>query len=237
MEAKVLVVDDEQVILETVCYRLAKEGFEVVVAGDGPSAVEKAFLDNPDLIVLDIMLPEQDGYEVCKTLRSRGFLKPVILVSAKDEEVDKVIGLEVGADDYLTKPFSQRELVARIRAHLRREKIHDAKRDKEPANKAMVFGALRMIPESREVFLDGAPVALSLKEYELLLTLATNAGRVMTREQLIEKIWGYDFEGDSNIVQVTVKRLRQKLKDELRNDKFITTLRGVGYRFVAKDSK
>lgn len=257
MKAKVLIVDDEEVILETLSYRLTREGFEVLTASDGSSATEKVLQEDPDLVILDIMLPEVDGYEVCRILRTRGYLKPVILVSARDEEMDKVIGLEVGADDYLTKPFSTRELIARVRAHLRREKRREAPAgmasgkppavppgrlvpatQDNPAEAAqMAFDSLVIVPESHKVFLDGEEVSLSPKEYDLLLFLASNPGRVLTQDHLLERVWGYDFEGDSNIVQVTVRRLRQKLKEETRREKFIATLRGVGYRFEGKRSQ
>ncbi|MCL4512818.1 MAG: response regulator transcription factor [Candidatus Eremiobacteraeota bacterium] len=233
MKGKILLVDDEQTLTDALTYLLSKEGFQVICASSGSSALQKTFQENPDLIILDIMLPEIDGYEVCRTIRAKGFLKPVLLISAKDEEVDKIVGLEVGADDYVTKPFSTKELIARVRAHLRRDKRNDAD-FKKSKNQIIKIGGLEIFPGSREVFLDSKLVPLSSQEYDLLFLLASNPDKVLTHDQILEKIWGYDFEGDSNVVQAAIKRLRVKLNENSLTGKKIINVRGIGYRFAGE---
>lgn len=233
MKGKILLVDDEQTLTDALTYLLSKEGFQVICANSGSSALQKTFQENPDLIILDIMLPEIDGYEVCRTIRAKGFLKPVLLISAKDEEVDKIVGLEVGADDYVTKPFSTKELIARVRAHLRRDKRNDAD-FKKSNNQIIKIGNLEIFPGSREVFLDSKLIPLSSQEYDLLFLLASNPDKVLTHDQILEKIWGYDFDGDSNVVQAAIKRLRVKLNENSLIGKKIINIRGIGYRFAGE---
>ncbi len=227
MSAKILVVDDEPSMVEIIKYSLEKAGYLVAEASDGSQAIEKARSWKPDLIVLDVMLPGIDGYEVCKRL-STEMQMPIIMLTAKDEEIDKVLGLELGADDYLTKPFSPRELVARVRAHLRRFK----KGGEEPAGlQELHFGELAINVNRREVFLDEKKVDLTPREFDLLSYLVNHRDRVVTRELLLDNIWGYDFYGDTRIVNVTVARLREKIERDPSNPRYILTHRGVGYMF------
>jgi two-component system, OmpR family, alkaline phosphatase synthesis response regulator PhoP len=225
--AKILVVDDEQSILDLVTAYLRREGYEVRTAMDGPGGLKAARAYKPDLIVLDIMLPGMDGIEVLTQLRRESDVY-VIMLTAKSEETDKVIGLSVGADDYLTKPFSPRELVARVKAALRR--LHDGA---GPADTRMLtFRHLRIDPGSRQVWVDGEPVELTSTEFDLLKTLAEHQGMVLSREQLLQQVWGYDFYGEERVVDVHIGHIRQKLGD----DRFIVTVRGVGYRFEDKEA-
>ncbi len=224
--ARVLVVDDDDTILTLLRSYLTREGFEVKEAADGEAALAAARTFRPDVVVLDVLLPGLDGLEVLRRLRAE--TDPyVILLTAKTEEADRVVGLELGADDYVTKPFSPRELVARIRAVLRRGRGRG-----EPPDHALVFRRLRIDPLRREVFRDGQPVALTTLEFDLLHALATYPGRVWTREQLIERVWGHDYFGDERVVDVHVKELRRKLGDDPAHPAFIQTVRGVGYKFV-----
>lgn len=216
MRGVVLIVDDEPALVEAVSFQLEKEQYGVLVARNGNEALQLARTHAPDLILLDINLPGPDGLEVCQTLRAENYNNPVILLSARGEEVDKVVGLEVGADDYVTKPFSARELVARVRAHLRRER-----RTVKPKD------GLVLESQARRVFLNGAELELSPKEYDLLNTFMTHPGQVLTRDQLLSRVWGYDYDGDDRVVNVTVGRLREKLDHPER----IATVRGAGYRY------
>lgn len=220
--AKVLVVDDEAAILNLISAYLKPEGYEVYTAADGPSALQSARAFKPDLIVLDMMLPGMDGVEVLTRLRRESDVY-VILLTAKTEETDKVIGLSVGADDYVTKPFSPRELVARIKAALRRIKSDGEARMSNILN----FQHIRIDTGSRQAWVDGQMVELTQTEFDLLVTLAEHRGMVLSREQLLEKVWGYDYFGEIRVVDVHLGHLRQKLG----NDHLITTVRGVGYRF------
>lgn len=219
---KILVVDDEQSLLDLVTAYLRKEGYEVYTAMDGPAGLKAARAFAPDLIVLDVMLPGMDGIEVLTRLRRESDVY-VIMLTARAEETDKIVGLSVGADDYLTKPFSPRELVARIKAALRRIQIGGAAG--EPAT--LVFRHVRLDPGRRQVWVDDEPVALTAMEFDLLQTLAEHHGLVLSREQLLEKVWGHDFYGEERVVDVHIGHIRQKLGD----DRFIVTVRGVGYRF------
>ena len=227
MAGKILVVDDEENIRELVKYNLEKAGFQVVECGDGLTAVVLAKEDRPDLILLDLMLPGLDGLEVCRTLKQNQDTKaiPIIMLSAKDEEVDKILGLELGADDYLTKPFSARELVARIKAVLRR-----SVKDPQPSGELAV-GQLKLNFSRYEAFLGTEKLELTPKEYELLKLFITNVGKVYTREQLLEKVWGYEYFGDTRTVDVHIRHLRAKLAGEVTIAEAIETVRGVGYRF------
>ncbi len=223
---KILVVDDEKSMVEIIRYSLEKEGYTVEEAFDGGTAVEMARQHKPDLIVLDVMLPVIDGYQVCKIL-STELGMPIIMLTAKDDEMDKILGLELGADDYLTKPFSPRELVARIRAALRRV----AKSSKSVEIREYVFSSLSVNLDRREVFLNGLKVELTPREFELLVFLIQNANKVLSRENLLDALWGYDYYGDSKIVNVTVARLREKIEADPANPRYIITHRGVGYMF------
>lgn len=226
-EAKILVVDDEHSILDLVTAYLRQEGYEVRTAMDGPAGLKAARIWQPDLIVLDIMLPGMDGLEVLTRLRRESDVY-VIMLTARSEETDKIVGLSVGADDYLTKPFSPRELVARVKAALRRL------RDSVGPTEGMVlaFRHLRMDTASREVWLNGETVDLTVTEFDLLKTLAENRGRVLSREQLLQQVWGYDFYGEERVVDVHIGHIRQKLG----NEGFIVTVRGVGYRFEDEEA-
>ncbi|MEJ2211013.1 MAG: response regulator transcription factor [Anaerolineae bacterium] len=226
-DAKILVVDDERSILDLVTAYLRQEGYEVQTAMDGAAGLEVARAWQPDLIVLDIMLPGMDGLEVLTRLRRESDVY-VIMLTARSEETDKIVGLSVGADDYLTKPFSPRELVARVKAALRR--LRDSVGPVEGT--VLAFRHLRIDTSSRRVWLDGEPVDLTVTEFDLLKTLAENRGRVLSREQLLEQVWGYDFYGEERVVDVHIGHIRQKLG----NEGFIVTVRGVGYRFEDEEA-
>ena len=222
---RVLVVEDEESFSDALSYMLGREGFEAVVAATGPDALAEFDRAGADIVLLDLMLPGLSGTEVCRALRSRSNV-PIIMLTAKDSEVDKVVGLELGADDYVTKPYSARELVARIRAVLRRRGDIEA-----PADGALEAGPVRMDVERHVVAVDGEPVSLPLKEFDLLELLLRNAGRVLTRGQLIDRVWGSDYVGDTKTLDVHVKRLRAKIEPDPANPKHLVTVRGLGYKF------
>lgn len=224
---KILIIDDEPSIINLVSAYLRPEGYEVHTAGDGPAGLKTARSLNPDLIVLDIMLPGLDGIELLSQLRRESDVY-VILLTAKTEETDKIIGLSVGADDYLTKPFSPRELVARIKAALRRY----GKSGAMPDSRLLKFQRLRIDPEARLVWKDDEPVDLTAIEFDLLHTLAEHRGRVLSREQLLERVWGHDFYGEERVVDVHLGHIRKKIEDNPAQPEFIITVRGVGYRFA-----
>ncbi|MEV1143808.1 response regulator transcription factor [Micromonospora sp. NPDC049799] len=224
--SRVLVVEDEESFSDALSYMLRKEGFEVSVAATGPSALTEFDRTGADIVLLDLMLPEMSGTEVCRQLRQRSHV-PIIMVTARDSEIDKVVGLEIGADDYVTKPYSPRELVARIRAVLRRQSAEVA----ESGAPTLAAGPVRMDIERHVVTVDGAAVQLPLKEFELLELLLRNAGRVLTRGQLIDRVWGADYVGDTKTLDVHVKRLRSKIEPEPSAPRFIVTVRGLGYKF------
>jgi two-component system, OmpR family, response regulator RegX3 len=221
---RVLVVEDEESYSDALSYVLRKEGFEVAVAETGPDALDEYDRAGADIVLLDLMLPGLSGTEVCRALRSRGNV-PVIIVSAKDTEVDKVVGLELGADDYVTKPYSPRELLARVRAVLRRGQ------DVELLPDTLEAGPVRMDVERHVVTVGGTEIRLPLKEFELLEMLLRNTGRVLTRGQLIDRIWGADYVGDTKTLDVHVKRLRSKLEKDPSNPQHLVTVRGLGYKF------
>jgi two-component system response regulator RegX3 len=221
---RVLVVEDEESYREALVYMLRKEGFDVVEAADGTAGLAEYDRTGADIVLLDLMMPGLPGTEVCRQLRLRGPV-PVIMVTARDSEIDKVVGLELGADDYVTKPFSHRELVARIRAVLRRGT------DVELVPDVVESAGVRMDVERHEVSVNGDRVKLALKEFELLEMLLRNAGRVMTRGQLIDRIWGADYVGDTKTLDVHVKRLRSKLEVDPANPRYLVTVRGLGYKF------
>ncbi len=222
---RVLVVEDEESFSDALSYMLRKEGYEVAVAATGPEAIEQFDRGGADLVLLDLMLPGLPGTEVCRQLRARSAV-PVIMVTAKDSEIDKVVGLEIGADDYVTKPFSSRELIARIRAVLRRGT------EPEPVTgTALEAGPVRMDVDRHVVTVDGAPVPMPLKEFELLELLLRNVGRVLTRVQLIDRVWGSDYVGDTKTLDVHVKRLRSKIEPDPAAPRHLMTVRGLGYKF------
>jgi two-component system, OmpR family, response regulator RegX3 len=225
--SKVLVVEDEESFSDALSYMLRREGYEVEVATTGPDALTAFDRSGADLVLLDLMLPGLSGTEVCRTLRAKSTV-PIIMVTARDTEVDKVVGLELGADDYVTKPFSSRELVARIRAVLRRGGEFE-----ELLVSTVEAGPVRMDVERHVVSVDGEPVALPLKEFDLLELLLRNAGRVLTRGQLIDRVWGADYVGDTKTLDVHVKRLRSKIEPDPANPRYLVTVRGLGYKFEA----
>ncbi len=234
MPEKILVVDDEISLQETLAYNLTREGYQVEVAGDGNQALHLARTSKPDLVILDVMLPGLDGFEVCRILRQEANI-PVLMLTARDDEIDRVVGLEVGADDYLAKPFSMRELIARVKALLRRVRLirEDIVTEKQEADqpKLITFDNLVIDLTRREVKLDGKVLPLKPKEYELLLFMGQQKGRVLTRELILERVWGWGFVGDSRTVDVHIRWLREKIEPNPEMPQRIITVRGAGYRF------
>ena len=225
---KILVVDDEKPISDIIKFNMAKEGYEVLTAFDGKEALAVFEAENPDILILDLMLPEIDGLEVARTIRKTSNV-PIIVLSAKDTEFDKVIGLEIGADDYVTKPFSNRELQARVKALLRRTELTVESQTESTSDSEIVIGDLKIIPDAFLVQKKGKELELTHREFELLYHLATHVGQVMTREHLLETVWGYDYFGDVRTVDVTIRRLREKIEDIPGRPEYILTRRGVGY--------
>jgi two-component system response regulator VicR len=226
---KILVVDDEQPIADILKFNLEKEGYQVICAYDGGSAVELAFSEQPDLILLDLMLPVKDGMDVCREVRSK-LNTPIIMLTAKDTELDKVLGLEMGADDYVTKPFGTRELLARVKAHLRRQtKVQSAPSESDTQRNGMRIHALFIDNDMYMVYKDGVPLDLTHREFELIQYLAKNSGKVMTREHLLQAVWGFEYFGDVRTVDVTIRRLREKLETDPSRPEYIMTRRGLGY--------
>ncbi|PXW89780.1 two-component system response regulator VicR [Streptohalobacillus salinus] len=225
MVYKILVVDDEKPIADILKFNLEKEGYEVICAYDGDEAVELTHQENPDLLLLDIMLPKLDGNEVCREVRKTHSM-PIIMLTAKDSEIDKVLGLELGADDYVTKPFSNREVIARVKANLRRQQQPV---ENQNLSKDIKVGSLTIHPDAYSVTKEGKAVDLTHREFELLHYLARHMGQVMTREHLLETVWGYDYYGDVRTVDVTVRRLREKIEDTPSHPLWLITRRGVGY--------
>jgi two-component system response regulator RegX3 len=225
--ARILVVEDEESLADSVRYNLEREGYGVSVAVDGPRALERFRSERPSLVILDLMLPEISGLDVCRTIRAESDV-PIIMVTAKDSEADKVTGLELGADDYVTKPFSMRELVSRVRANLRRTRPASV----EPADEVLAGGPVRMDVARHEVVVRGEPVSLPPKEFELLETFLRRKGRLLTRDFLIEEVWGPDYFGDTRTLDVHVKRLRRKVESDPHRPDHLQTVRGLGYKFV-----
>ncbi|KKK38331.1 chemotaxis protein CheY [Mesobacillus campisalis] len=228
---KLLVVDDEQSILTLLQYNLEQAGYQVLTAMDGEEGKNLALTENPDLIILDLMLPKLDGLDVCKHLRQQRVQTPILMLTAKDDEFDKVLGLELGADDYMTKPFSPREVVARVKAILRRVQIQPGPTAEEEESSGQIrIGDLRIIPDSYEAFFMEKLLEITPKEFELLVYLAQNKGRVLTRDQLLSAVWNYDFAGDSRIVDVHISHLRDKIEHNTKKPVYIKTIRGLGYK-------
>jgi two-component system response regulator RegX3 len=223
--ARILVVEDEETLAEAISFLLSKEGFEVAIAATGPEAIESFDKSGADLILLDLMIPGLSGTEVCRQIRTKSSV-PIIMLTAKDSEIDKVVGLEIGADDYVTKPYSSRELIARIRAVLRRGELHDSADD----GATIEVGPVRMDTDRHVITINGETTAIPLKEFELLEFLMRNAGRVLTRMQLIDRVWGSDYVGDTKTLDVHIKRLRAKIEKDPANPEYIQTVRGMGYK-------
>ena len=226
-ERTILIVEDDKALVDVLNYHLSKEGYKVVIALDGEQALEMARKSRPNIILLDVMLPKMDGFQVCRILRKETTV-PILMLTAKDSEIDKIVGLEIGADDYLTKPFSMRELVARIRAMLRRSEVVETQ-SSGPAVPIRV-GALEIDTARRRVSVQGSTVKLTTKEFDLLLFLAENKGIVFSREQLLEKVWGYDYAGDTRSVDVHIRWLREKIETNPGKPEYLITVRGVGYK-------
>lgn len=228
MKSKILVVDDERPIADIIKYNLEKEGYMVFIAEDGQQAIDSTYEHKPDLIILDIMLPVMDGFTVCKKIREN-INTPIIMLTAKEEEVDKVLGLELGADDYMTKPFSFRELLARVKANIRR--VNFLNNDAEANGQIIKSNNLIIDLNKYEIRKDDQIIELTLREFELLKYLALTPDQVFSRETLLEEVWGYEYYGDVRTVDVTVRRLREKIEDDPSNAKYVQTKRGVGYYF------
>lgn len=232
MPEKILVVEDEPALQETLAYNLIRQGYTVQTAGDGQAALDTARSFAPDLLVLDVMLPIMDGFEVCRILRQEMNV-PILILTARDDEIDRVIGLEMGADDYLTKPFSMREFLARVKAHLRRMRMIRQQME-EPAQaprETILLGNLKLDLTRREVLLDDHPLQLKPKEFDLLLFLARHRGQVLSRDLILERVWGWEFSGGSRTVDVHVRWLREKIENDPAAPLRIVTVRGAGYRF------
>ncbi|SFG43632.1 two-component system, OmpR family, alkaline phosphatase synthesis response regulator PhoP [Sporolactobacillus nakayamae] len=223
---KIMVVDDEPSIVTLLSFNLKKAGYDVLTAANGTDALKLARDSRPDLIVLDLMLPGMDGMDVCKQLRQERYFVPILMLTAKDDELDKILGLELGADDYMTKPFSPREVVARVKAILRRTDL-----GKQEQNEVLSIGDLKVYPNNFEATFKDDEMVLTPKEFELLVYMMEHKGRVLTREQLLNAVWNYDFAGDTRIVDVHVSHLREKIEDVTRKPLYIKTVRGLGYKF------
>ena len=234
----ILIVDDEKTIVDMLVYNLQKEGYNTLEANDGEEAVKIALNEKLDLVLLDIMLPKMDGLAVCKRIRQTLNI-PILMISAKDEEIDKILGLELGADDYITKPFSVRELMARVKANLRKAELanvstENGESDSKEDSNVIVVGDLSLDLNKFEVKVRGEVMDLTLREFEVLKYLANQPGQVVTREVLLEKVWGYEYYGDIRTVDVTVRRIREKIEKDTSNPKILITKRGVGYYIASK---
>ena len=233
MGKTILIVEDEQNIVDILSFNLGREGYDTLEAYDGPTGLQLALENNPDLILLDLMLPGMDGFEVCRKVREAGSSIPIIMLTAREEETDKVLGLELGADDYITKPFSMRELLARVKANIRRMSMAPAApAAEEPKGDLVRLGRVPIDREKATIFKDGRPLDLTQREYDLICFLASQPGKVFSREALMEHVWNYEgYVGDVRAVDVAVRRLREKIEDDPAAPKFIVTKRGMGYLF------
>lgn len=227
---KILIVDDEKPIVDILTYNLKKEGYETIEANNGEDAVTMAISQKPDLILLDVMLPKLDGFSVCKKIRET-MNTPILMLTAKEDEIDKIVGLELGADDYITKPFSVRELMARIKANLRKVPMQQEEQKNLKKAQVIAVGSLALDLEKYEAKIRGKVVDLTLREFELLKFLATQEGQVFSREALLEKVWGYEYFGDIRTVDVTIRRIREKIEADPSEPKLLVTKRGIGYYF------
>ncbi|MDE6260871.1 MAG: response regulator transcription factor [Oscillospiraceae bacterium] len=231
MGKKILVVEDERNIVDILTFNLAREGYETLEALDGAAGLRLALEQDPDLILLDLMLPKMDGFQVCRTLREQGRATPIIMLTAREEETDKVLGLELGADDYITKPFSMRELLARVKSNIRRTEML-ANTVQQTAGNRLELGRIQVDLDAMLVYKDGEALDLTQREYELVKTLASSRGQAVSRESLMEQVWNYEgYVGDVRAVDVAIRRLREKLEDDPADPKFIVTRRGLGYAF------
>jgi two-component system response regulator VicR len=231
MSKKILVVEDERNIVDILTFNLIREGYETLEALDGAAGLKLALDEDPDLILLDLMLPKMDGFEVCRTLREQGRATPIIMLTAREEETDKVLGLELGADDYITKPFSMRELLARVKSNIRRSEMLSQAAPKSAANR-LDFGRLQLDTDTMLVYKDGSPLDLTQREYELVKALASSRGQALSRESLMKQVWNFEgFVGDVRAVDVAIRRLREKIEDDPAEPRFIITRRGLGYAF------
>ncbi|ARK31696.1 response regulator transcription factor [Halalkalibacter krulwichiae] len=231
MSQRLLIVDDEESIVTLLKFNLEQSGFDVTTATDGATALSTAMNEQFDLLILDLMLPEIDGLDICKQLRQNKVMTPILMLTAKDDEFDKVLGLELGADDYMTKPFSPREVVARVRAILRRVvPVSKEESVEKTINQIIKFGEVEIYPENYEVYFKKQPIELTPKEFELLLYLANHKGRVLTRDQLLNAVWNYEFVGDTRIVDVHISHLREKIEANTKKPTYIKTIRGLGYK-------
>ena len=228
MKKRVLIIEDEKNIVDILSFNLEREGYETLEAYDGQAGLRLALEQNPDLILLDLMLPKMDGFDVCRAVRAENRSTPIIMLTAREEETDKVMGLELGADDYITKPFSMRELMARVKANMRRTYAGE---DREKAE-APSGGGLRVSKDNGMVYKNGHPLELSAREFDILCFLSAAPGRVFSREELMEQVWGYDYYGDLRAVDVAIRRLREKIEDEPASPRYIITKRGMGYYFA-----
>ena len=234
MSKRILIVEDEKNIIDIVSFNLSREGYDTMEALDGKTGLQLALEQDPDLILLDLMLPEMNGFDVCRSLREQGRTTPVIMLTAREEETDKVMGLELGADDYITKPFSMRELLARVKANIRRSDMTPVVMQESRSGARLDLGRIVVDTELMVVYKDGKTLELSQREYELIKFLASQAGKVFSREALMEHVWNYDgYVGDVRAVDVAVRRLREKLEDDPASPEFLVTRRGLGYLFNA----
>ena len=229
MAGKILVVEDEKAIADIIIFNLERDGFETLEANDGLTGLELALQEKPDLILLDVMLPGMDGFEVCKRVREQS-LVPIIMLTAREEESDKIVGLELGADDYVTKPFSMRELIARIRSNIRRTEMQQPKQEADRSESKEKSG-LQIDKETRAVYKNGVMLDLSVREFDIVAYLAAEPGKVISREELMKEVWGYDYLGDLRAVDVAIRRLREKIEEKPAEPEYIITKRGLGYYF------
>ena len=232
MGKTILIVEDEKNIVDILVYNLTKEGYTTLEAYDGDAGLQLALEQDPDLILLDLMLPQKNGFDVCREIRQAGRTTPILMLTAREEETDKVLGLELGADDYITKPFSMRELMARVKANIRRSTMAPADSAARPTSGRLELGRIAIDTELLMAYKDGAPLDLTQREYELLKFLASNPGKVFSREALMENVWNYEgYVGDVRAVDVAVRRLREKVEDDPAAPQFVVTRRGLGYLF------